>query len=356
MPPARIPLCHSSFVLIDWAKPQASADKLLRSRGVTVCRYKIDLRHLWLPGVAELCLPVTRHSLPTPTPQPTGTWRRMAIAKHLCGCATDFSLRSLVASAALDTIADRTTEAAAGRAAGAGAEVMGAGLALGVPDGIKGVAGSEGDGRSPRSAPPFKGMMIATCCHHRCTWGSYVNRPFLESVGICEADFPIVCLLSSWATGASTTGASTTAASTTGASTMAAATTGAASEGRAEGSTKGGGETLGGLSQDASTPTLSSSAVDVSGSTRTAEEEHSTADPEALRAITQCLGERVDRASRIELGRMCKQLLDTGRLRYLEAHGYATHLQMYVPPDVSPENVLLVAQRKGTHAAKGVIE
>ena len=42
---------------------------------------------------------------------------------------------------------------------------------------------------------------------------------------------------------------------------------------------------------------------------------------------------------------MCKALLDTGRLRYLEAHGYRARLQRYVVETISPENVVLLAQR-----------
>ena len=46
---------------------------------------------------------------------------------------------------------------------------------------------------------------------------------------------------------------------------------------------------------------------------------------------------------RVALGLACKCLLDTGRVRYLERHGYRGWLQCYVPESVSPENTLLVA-------------
>ena len=53
----------------------------------------------------------------------------------------------------------------------------------------------------------------------------------------------------------------------------------------------------------------------------------------------------MDGAARRELGRMCKRLLDTGRLKYLqEAGNYGGgRLEKYVSEEVSPENVLLMA-------------
>ena len=42
--------------------------------------------------------------------------------------------------------------------------------------------------------------MIATCCHQKCTWATYVNRPFLEGLGIDEEAFALITLMSSWAT------------------------------------------------------------------------------------------------------------------------------------------------------------
>ena len=49
--------------------------------------------------------------------------------------------------------------------------------------------------------------------------------------------------------------------------------------------------------------------------------------------------------SRVEVGRMCKRLLDAGRLCYLQEHGYAGGQCAFVEQAVSPENVLIFAQR-----------
>ena len=55
------------------------------------------------------------------------------------------------------------------------------------------------------------------------------------------------------------------------------------------------------------------------------------------------MSEALSERERAVVGRMCKRLLDTGRLRYLQAHGYAGRLQEYVDVAVSPENTLIVA-------------
>ena len=41
----------------------------------------------------------------------------------------------------------------------------------------------------------FGGMMIALCCHHRCSWSQYVGQQFLLDQG-----FNILTFISSWAT------------------------------------------------------------------------------------------------------------------------------------------------------------
>lgn len=47
---------------------------------------------------------------------------------------------------------------------------------------------------------------------------------------------------------------------------------------------------------------------------------------------------------RRELGRLCKDLLDAGRVLYLQAMGYDAWLAEYVSAELTPENVLIVAR------------
>ena len=46
----------------------------------------------------------------------------------------------------------------------------------------------------------LKGIMIALCCHHRCSWRSYVGKQFLQEQGFSREDFQLLTSISSWAT------------------------------------------------------------------------------------------------------------------------------------------------------------
>ncbi|CAE7765677.1 TRM13 [Symbiodinium sp. CCMP2592] len=91
--------------------------------------------------------------------QSSGTWppvRLGACAKHLCGGATDIALRSLKEAQ-----------------------------------------------RQPLKHGPCFGVCIATCCHHRCDPKSYVNRPFLADLGLCQSpeEFSQFVSTAGWAVG-----------------------------------------------------------------------------------------------------------------------------------------------------------
>ncbi|CAF4764330.1 unnamed protein product [Pieris macdunnoughi] len=73
----------------------------------------------------------------------------VGFAKHLCGVATDFSLRCLA---------------------------------------------------SANTLPKTRGMLIATCCHHRCSSNGYVAHKHLMELGIDKREFNIMLGIVSWAT------------------------------------------------------------------------------------------------------------------------------------------------------------
>lgn len=73
--------------------------------------------------------------------------------KHLCGCATDFALRSLKNS--LEDTAEKKIK--------------------------------------------FSGFVLAVCCHHKCEWDSFCGRQFLKKIGINSKLFYILRSISSWA-------------------------------------------------------------------------------------------------------------------------------------------------------------
>ena len=58
----------------------------------------------------------------------------------------------------------------------------------------------EGEMRSAVAPPRLRGMCLATCCHHVCSWDDYVNKEFFLSGGFTPADFAMMLRMSSWGT------------------------------------------------------------------------------------------------------------------------------------------------------------
>ncbi len=46
------------------------------------------------------------------------------------------------------------------------------------------------------------------------------------------------------------------------------------------------------------------------------------------------------------IGLQCKRLIDTGRLKYLENHGYEAKLLYYVDSNITLEDIVLLARKK----------
>eukprot|EP01125_Pyxidicula_operculata_P012303 TRINITY_DN4033_c0_g1_i3.p1 TRINITY_DN4033_c0_g1~~TRINITY_DN4033_c0_g1_i3.p1 ORF type:complete len:263 (-),score=44.45 TRINITY_DN4033_c0_g1_i3:11-799(-) len=91
----------------------------------------------------------------------------VAFSKHLCGAATDLTLRCInnlkIDSTSLSDV-NSTTE-------------------------------KEG-GCNFRSVVA---VVIALCCHHRCDWKPYVNKQFFITNGFTKEDFEVISKLTSWA-------------------------------------------------------------------------------------------------------------------------------------------------------------
>eukprot|EP00933_Yihiella_yeosuensis_P059074 TRINITY_DN5999_c6_g1_i1.p1 TRINITY_DN5999_c6_g1~~TRINITY_DN5999_c6_g1_i1.p1 ORF type:complete len:183 (+),score=27.89 TRINITY_DN5999_c6_g1_i1:252-800(+) len=43
-------------------------------------------------------------------------------------------------------------------------------------------------------------LVLAPCCHHRCTWDTYAGKPFFASIGLTSEDFATAVAISAWAT------------------------------------------------------------------------------------------------------------------------------------------------------------
>ena len=109
------------------------ADSALRSRyGARFARVKLGLEHVSLDGLRDAYAPG----------RPI-----VVVAKHLCGAASDFALRAVIAACA-----------------------------------------------GPH--PPVA-VVLGTCCHQLCNWRAYPNRAYLEALGISARQFGLLCRLSS---------------------------------------------------------------------------------------------------------------------------------------------------------------
>ncbi|KAL4203045.1 hypothetical protein AMTRI_Chr02g266580 [Amborella trichopoda] len=127
----------TKVVLIERRSYKLKADRSLRQKQhVTLDRLRIDIEDLDLNAVETL----------------KGV-SYLAIGKHLCGPATDFTLRCSLAQQ----------------------------------------HNRLGDNCS------LRGVAVATCCHHLCQWKSYINQGFLFSMGISKEDFHAITWFTSWA-------------------------------------------------------------------------------------------------------------------------------------------------------------
>ena len=55
---------------------------------------------------------------------------------------------------------------------------------------------------------------------------------------------------------------------------------------------------------------------------------------------------QITEKERETIGRRCKQLIDFGRVKYLEDHGLISNLNIYIEDFYTPENVVLLAKLK----------
>ncbi|KAJ3216034.1 hypothetical protein HDU67_009994 [Dinochytrium kinnereticum] len=221
----------SRFILLDRKASRLKVNRLKEdiSPAGTWNRVHMDLKDFDL----------TRHPLTSAKDEQfTGIF---AYSKHLCGVATDLGLRCL--------------------------------------------ANYDAD----KSLLGLRGIVIALCCHHVCSYREYINHEFLSRTGISAQEFAILKSLSSWAT----------------------------SGFRAwEAAVAEGGE---------GTEALPSKEKEVTEETAT--------------------GFGFPYAERVVVGRACKNVLNFGRLRFAQSLGLDCRLVEYVDQQHTLENIALVATR-----------
>ncbi|TYZ57688.1 hypothetical protein PybrP1_008535 [[Pythium] brassicae (nom. inval.)] len=147
----------SVFVLVDRAHTRGKADRFIEGPDEApsrkVLRAKIDIRHLNLAGMQEV------------VDRPV-----VCMSKHLCGVATDLSLRA---------VTQTLPRGPGAESAASSAQPAVSALAV---------------------SPLFRGLAVALCCHHVCAWEDYVNPEFFEAHGFLAREFPLLTGMSSWAT------------------------------------------------------------------------------------------------------------------------------------------------------------
>lgn len=198
----------------------------------------------------------------------------VVIAKHLCGPATDAAMRC---AECLD---------------------------------------EERQSRSGTLAHRRTPLVIATCCHHLCTWESYPpeGQAFFSAIGLGRTEFVTVCRLSHWATITTDGGDGCCGGDGNGDETD------PTRDAHGDCQPRHG---KGGL------PTLSALSEAASGGARSPE--HETGGPP------------LDRGQKRRLGEQCKRALDWGRVYALEARGFGGRVRLLRYTRHSVESRLIVA-------------
>ncbi|KAI4331888.1 hypothetical protein L6164_016838 [Bauhinia variegata] len=127
--------------LVERKSYKLKADRSLRqNERVTLERLRIDIEDLDLSAVESL----------------KGV-SFLAIGKHLCGPATDLTMRCCFPEYRKD------------------------------------------NNEHYNANKYFQGLAIATCCHHLCQWKHYINKKFFLNLGMTKEDFHAITWFTSWA-------------------------------------------------------------------------------------------------------------------------------------------------------------
>uniref|UniRef100_A0A0B6ZKU7 tRNA:m(4)X modification enzyme TRM13 n=1 Tax=Arion vulgaris TaxID=1028688 RepID=A0A0B6ZKU7_9EUPU len=163
-----------------------------------------------------------------------------------------------------------------------------------------------------------KGIMIALCCHHSCTWDTYLGQEFMHSCGVSPQEFDLLTRLSSWATCAKVTVKS-------------------AKNQRIH--EKSDYKKSAELNEEKIVLDDQDEIEIVKVGSKTSHETNDLINLEA----SKTLREQLSVSEREEIGFKCKRLIDTGRLHYLRSKGMKCLLRRYISEELTPENVVLIA-------------
>lgn len=207
--------------------------------------------------------------------------KTVIIAKHLCGLATDISLRSLQSFSG------------------------------------KSVSQNNSDQKLSKNA---HGVALATCCHHACSWEDYTGASWLRSQGVTSQEFDVLKVWSSWAH-TLTKKIRTAEELDTHKKAMSAAVDG----------------DMFGLSTD-----TSGDIGNLEGENEeNRDEEGHTIDEAVASSVPRPSGINLKEMSII--GCMVKRVFDQGRVAYLQELGMRAHQRRYCDRSLSPECYMIIA-------------
>lgn len=300
----------SSLVMMDVRGFKLVADRRLRHTAMQ--RLRCDIADFVPSGIQGL--------------DPGAPW--VAFGKHLCGPATDFTLRCA-------------------------AKYHGRGL---------------------------RGVAVATCCHHVCTWQHYVGQDVFRELGFSPEEFEVMSYMCGWATCGhdgvrptdlepDTKEGKLTVKEGHAATSMerVAAEAREVANGREAGEDDGDEETNGGswpVRDGGASNGSNGSSGDgdlinspnevhadeggINGSNRA----HAAPLPSAVGLLWRPY-HTLSRAERMKLGAKCKQLIDYGRAEWMRRAHFQAEIMQYVDPEVSGENKLLMAVPMAVRTASG---
>jgi tRNA:m4X modification enzyme len=269
----------NSLVMMDNQKFKLLADRRLREKKMQ--RIRCDIANFEPCGIAGF------HKMPY--------W--VAHGKHLCGAATDLTLRCCHMYSQ-------------GREQQSGGEDR--------------QGGSIADGSSHekiKSASIFLGLGIATCCHHRCSWQHYVAQDIILELGFSPEEFEVISYMTAWALCGHGASNSKT------------------SRDRKSGKVENGVNHDNDSSEEIEMENLEEDEeISEKAEVDQGEEEHGVAGGDWR------LHHTYSREERQVIGKQCKRLIDYGRVEWLRRNGFDAQEVLYCYPESSGENRLVLAK------------
>ncbi|XP_060524263.1 tRNA:m(4)X modification enzyme TRM13 homolog [Cylas formicarius] len=170
----------------------------------------------------------------------------------------------------------------------------------------------------------IRGCLLTFCCHHRCQWTGFVGKEFFQANNLIGQDFEIICGLTSWATCGNT-------------------------HSREFEQESFDGDTIKRIKLDLARESvgINKSLINSRGNAVINEEYEHDKSTTGYNENEKKSHEKINlsRGEQEEIGRRCKNIINYGRLQFLQKQGFSCFLHYYVDQSVTLENVCIVAKK-----------